>query len=505
MSASRGAGVSLVVASLLLPAVVHAAPPRLSPATGASLSSCQALTTSFTFANTVITSAEPVAAGTVSWGGRPIPAHCLVKGQMHRRTSPQDGKPYAIGFEMRLPNEWNGRFYYQANGGIDGAVVPALGGGGPQPTVPLAAGICGHQLRRRAQRVQRSQLRHRRTGASRLRLPGGREAHADGQGAHPRGLRQASRPIVLRRLLEWRAPHLRRDDEDARRVRRLSRGRTGVSPAACGDRQPVRRQAVRHGGHEPVGPRHGVHGRRAGHAGGRGRGAGATRSTAPRTGSSRTPTRARRRSTSPATCPRATGARNGRCLSAAQKTAILPIFSGAVDGQGRVFYARVPLRQRTQQQRRRVVGVHRAPPDRLGRNRDDLGCAARGIRRRSTGPAYALQTPIDEMLRAVAATDAHLHRVGAVVHAAGGAGEPGARARPGRQGPRLPRRQRRHLLGQRHRSLVPRAPGGQRRRRVRLRALLPRAGDGPLRGRAVHRPVRPADAAGRVGRAGRGA
>jgi hypothetical protein len=33
------------------------------------------------------------------------------------------GKSYAIGFEMRLPNDWNGRFFYQANGGIDGSVV----------------------------------------------------------------------------------------------------------------------------------------------------------------------------------------------------------------------------------------------------------------------------------------------------------------------------------------------------------------------------------------------
>jgi feruloyl esterase len=46
-----------------------------------------------------------------------------------------DGNSYAIGFEMRLPNDWNGRFFYQANGGIDGSVVTATGGvnggGGP--------------------------------------------------------------------------------------------------------------------------------------------------------------------------------------------------------------------------------------------------------------------------------------------------------------------------------------------------------------------------------------
>ncbi|MBA4329318.1 MAG: tannase/feruloyl esterase family alpha/beta hydrolase [Polaromonas sp.] len=63
-----------------------------------------------------------------------MPAHCVVKGLMHERTGPIDGKPYAIGFEMRLPVTWNGRFFYQANGGLDGFQTPAYGdilGGGP--------------------------------------------------------------------------------------------------------------------------------------------------------------------------------------------------------------------------------------------------------------------------------------------------------------------------------------------------------------------------------------
>lgn len=62
-----------------------------------------------------------------------LPAHCIVKGYMNERISPVDGKTYKIGFEMRLPTAWNGRFFYQANGGIDGSVVPAYGnipGGG---------------------------------------------------------------------------------------------------------------------------------------------------------------------------------------------------------------------------------------------------------------------------------------------------------------------------------------------------------------------------------------
>ena len=54
------------------------------------------------------------------------PAHCLVRGLINERTG-SDGRQYAIGFEMRLPDAWNQRFLHQVNGGNDGKVVPALG------------------------------------------------------------------------------------------------------------------------------------------------------------------------------------------------------------------------------------------------------------------------------------------------------------------------------------------------------------------------------------------
>ncbi len=107
--------------------------PQLSAATGAALPSCTDLATRITFANTTITAANAIAAGTLTVGGNPVPAHCQVTGQMHQRVSAVDGLNYAIGFEMRLPIAWNGRFFYQANGGIDGSVVTATGavnGGG---------------------------------------------------------------------------------------------------------------------------------------------------------------------------------------------------------------------------------------------------------------------------------------------------------------------------------------------------------------------------------------
>lgn len=90
---------------------------------------CQHIATKFVANGVRITAAESVPAGlTVSGMAQPypMPAHCKVLGKMNERTG-VDGKPYAIGFEMRLPVNWSGRFLLQANGGADGVVVPAFG------------------------------------------------------------------------------------------------------------------------------------------------------------------------------------------------------------------------------------------------------------------------------------------------------------------------------------------------------------------------------------------
>lgn len=104
----------------------------LQAAQGASLTACTAMVDVLKLANTRIDAATMVATGVLQQGTQAVPEHCLVKGRMHERKG-SDGRDYAIGFEMRLPVAWNGRFYYQGNGGLDGAVVPALGalGGGP--------------------------------------------------------------------------------------------------------------------------------------------------------------------------------------------------------------------------------------------------------------------------------------------------------------------------------------------------------------------------------------
>ncbi|MBM4268814.1 MAG: tannase/feruloyl esterase family alpha/beta hydrolase [Deltaproteobacteria bacterium] len=54
------------------------------------------------------------------------PAHCKVQGVIDRRTG-VDGVEYGIRFEVRLPDSWNGRFYFQGGFGTDGALSPALG------------------------------------------------------------------------------------------------------------------------------------------------------------------------------------------------------------------------------------------------------------------------------------------------------------------------------------------------------------------------------------------
>jgi len=70
------------------------------------------------------------------------PAHCLVEGELNQRKSDVDNQQYAIGFEVRLPTDWNGRFFFQGGGGTDGAVNPALGGlpGEGQTTNALSEG-----------------------------------------------------------------------------------------------------------------------------------------------------------------------------------------------------------------------------------------------------------------------------------------------------------------------------------------------------------------------------
>ena len=55
-----------------------------------------------------------------------LPGHCLVRGTINRRIGAR-GRPYGIGFELRLPYDWSGRFLFQGGAGLDGVVLPAIG------------------------------------------------------------------------------------------------------------------------------------------------------------------------------------------------------------------------------------------------------------------------------------------------------------------------------------------------------------------------------------------
>jgi feruloyl esterase len=101
--------------------------PQLAPAQPAALANCSTLTT-FSHPGTTITAASVVAAGTLTNAGTPVGEHCLVTGKMNERVSAVDNQTYAIGFQMRLPKDWSGRFLYQGNGGTDGAITTADGG-----------------------------------------------------------------------------------------------------------------------------------------------------------------------------------------------------------------------------------------------------------------------------------------------------------------------------------------------------------------------------------------
>jgi pimeloyl-ACP methyl ester carboxylesterase len=142
LAASASLATLLVACGSLAPA---SSPAVLGAAQPATLNACAALPGRFQFNQTQISSAETVAAGKLGTGAQAtayvVPEHCWVKGKMHERKG-LGNQDYAIGFEMRLPKDWNGRFYYQANGGIDGVVQPALGalGGGPL-TGALAQGF----------------------------------------------------------------------------------------------------------------------------------------------------------------------------------------------------------------------------------------------------------------------------------------------------------------------------------------------------------------------------
>jgi Tannase and feruloyl esterase len=63
---------------------------------------------------------------------------CVARGIASPYTA-ADGRAFGVRFELRLPKAWNGKFYFQGGGGLDGSVAPAIGAAGSGPSA-LARG-----------------------------------------------------------------------------------------------------------------------------------------------------------------------------------------------------------------------------------------------------------------------------------------------------------------------------------------------------------------------------
>ncbi len=120
---------ALATASMIAGCATVVTPSQpLAEAKAGTLAQCTRLSSDFNFLHTRLESVALVNDPKQLFAGTAVGEYCLIKGKMHERISPVDGQAYAIGFEMRLPQAWGGRFLYQGNGSTDGVVAPADGG-----------------------------------------------------------------------------------------------------------------------------------------------------------------------------------------------------------------------------------------------------------------------------------------------------------------------------------------------------------------------------------------
>lgn len=99
------------------------------------------LANQFTVVLATLKAASPATGTPGGRGSVPaLPAHCDVRGTINERPG-DNGQHYAINFHMRLPSEWNGRFFFEGGGGSNGNVGDALGNlQGQQTTNALTLG-----------------------------------------------------------------------------------------------------------------------------------------------------------------------------------------------------------------------------------------------------------------------------------------------------------------------------------------------------------------------------
>ena len=74
-----------------------------------------------------MTAAGPAPAARPGAATPVLPEHCLFRAVLDPRPSGMEGMSYGVGFEIRMPTDWNGRFLFQGGGGLDGVLNPALG------------------------------------------------------------------------------------------------------------------------------------------------------------------------------------------------------------------------------------------------------------------------------------------------------------------------------------------------------------------------------------------
>ncbi len=110
---------------------------------------CSSLATQLALANTTIESVKLGRGGKTDSSfpdAGPTPENCVVQGTIGAYTSghtdPDTGSnSYGTRFELRMPTQWNGRFFYQGGAAADGYVAPAWGAvltlhGSSSPQVP---------------------------------------------------------------------------------------------------------------------------------------------------------------------------------------------------------------------------------------------------------------------------------------------------------------------------------------------------------------------------------
>ncbi len=87
-----------------------------------------------------VTSAKIDVASPAGRGTPALPEHCEALGKLNDRTG-ANGQHYSIQFRLRLPAQWNGKFFFQGGGGSNGSIGNAAGDlQGRQPQNALGLG-----------------------------------------------------------------------------------------------------------------------------------------------------------------------------------------------------------------------------------------------------------------------------------------------------------------------------------------------------------------------------